>query len=107
MSLFAYICMAMRFRIHTDGAKVSEAFTSYVQDRLERLYQDFGFIIEGEVNFKELGNKGPHRGVELHLRVPGEVLHVSERAEDFQTAFDSGLSAMRRSLQRYKEQIRS
>lgn len=97
----------MRFRIHTDGAKVSEAFTTYVQDRLERLYQDFGFILEGEISLKELGSKEPHRGVELHVRVPGEVLHVSERAADFQTAFDAGLSAMRRSLRRYKEQIRS
>jgi ribosomal subunit interface protein len=97
----------MRFRLHAHGFRLPEALSAYMQDRLDRLYDDFAAIMEGEVHLEEMGDKSPAREVRIHIRVPGEALHVSERANEYQTAFDAALGAIRRSLTRYKERLRS
>ncbi len=86
---------------------MSESLSAYMQDRLDRLYQDFAFITEGEVFLEEVGEVKPNREVRLHVRIPGEVLHVSERGENFQVAFDAALDRIRRGLVKYKERLRS
>jgi ribosomal subunit interface protein len=102
-----YICKHMRFRFHPHGVPLSESLTEYMQDRLDRLYRDFAFITEGDVYLEEIGEVKPHREIRLHIRIPGEVLHVSERGENFQTAFDAALERIRRGLVKYKERLRS
>jgi ribosomal subunit interface protein len=97
----------MRFRFHPHGVPLSESLVDYMQDRLDRLYRDFAFIIEGDVYLEEIGEVKPHREIRLHIHVPGEVLHVSERGENFQTAFDAALERIRRGLVKYKERLRS
>ncbi len=78
-----------------------------MENRLDRLYQDFAFITEGEVYLEEVGDVKPNREVRLHIRIPGEVLHVSERGDNFQVAFDAALERIRRGLVKYKERLRS
>jgi ribosomal subunit interface protein len=101
------IFVCMRFRFHPHGVPLSEHLTSYMEDRLGRLYNDFAFITEGEVYLEEVGDVKPNREIRLHVRIPGEVLHVSERGENFQEAFDAALARIRRGLVKYKERLRS
>ncbi len=97
----------MRFRFYPHGIPLSESLSAYMENRLDRLYQDFAFITEGEVYLEEVGDVKPNREVRLHIRIPGEVLHVSERGDNFQVAFDAALERIRRGLVKYKERLRS
>lgn len=97
----------MRYQLHTGPVKVSESFTAYVGDRIERLLDDFSFVVSSDVYLQEVGEKSPSRQVRLRFQVPGETLIAEEKADNFQEAFDKALLAARRQLTRYKETIRS
>ncbi|MCX8111814.1 MAG: ribosome-associated translation inhibitor RaiA [Bacteroidia bacterium] len=97
----------MRYEIHPGSAKVSPALTEYVEARMNRLFQDFAFILHGDIYLHEAGVKSPSHEVRLRVQVPGETLIAEEKANNFQEAFDATLAAVRRQLTRYKETIRS
>jgi len=97
----------MRYDIHAGSAKVSPAFAEYVEARMQRLFEDFAFILRGDIYLHELGVKSPSHEVRLRIQVSGETLVAEAQADNFQEAFDSALSAIRRQLTRYKETIRS
>ncbi|MEN3040035.1 MAG: ribosome-associated translation inhibitor RaiA [Bacteroidia bacterium] len=97
----------MRYQIHHGSAKVTSAFAEYADSRMQRLFQDFAFIIGADIYLHELGVKSPTHEVRLRIQVPGEVLVAEEKANNFQEAFDAALSAIRRQLTRYKETLRS
>lgn len=97
----------MRYDIHTGSAKVSPAFAEYAESRMQRLFQDFAFILQSDIYLHEAGQKSPSHEVRLRVQVPGETLLAEEKADNFQEAFDAALAAVRRQLTRYKETIRS
>ncbi len=97
----------MRYELHAGSVKVSPAFIDYTDERMKRLLEDFAFVVHGDIYLHELGAKSPSHQVRLKLQVPGDVLVVEERADNFQEAFDSAVEAIRRQLKRYKETIRS
>ncbi|MCS7188614.1 MAG: HPF/RaiA family ribosome-associated protein [Bacteroidia bacterium] len=97
----------MRYELHSGSAKVSPVFADYVGTRMERLLSDFSFIIHSDIYLHELGVKAPSHQVRLRVQVPGETLLAEEKADNFQEAFDTALTAIRRQLSRYKETLRS
>ncbi|MCS7297824.1 MAG: ribosome-associated translation inhibitor RaiA [Bacteroidia bacterium] len=97
----------MRYEIHAGNARTSPSLSDYVDDRMQRLFHDFGFIVRADIYLHEVGVKNPSHEVRLKVQVPGETLLAEEKAQNFQEAFDGVLGAIRRQLTRYKETIRS
>ncbi|MCX7764631.1 MAG: ribosome-associated translation inhibitor RaiA [Bacteroidia bacterium] len=97
----------MRYDIHHGSVKVSPTLKDYIESRMQRLFQDFAFVLRGDIYLHELGVKSPSHEVRLRVQVPGETLIAEEKSDSLQEAFDAALSAVRRQLTRYKETIRS
>jgi putative sigma-54 modulation protein len=93
----------MKLQMHSIHFDADQKLISFIQRKADKLDTFYGRIIDGEVIMR-LRNDETHENklVELKVRIPGQLLFVSEYAKTFEEATDLAVDAMRRQLKRKK-----
>ena len=81
---------------------------AYIEQKLATLEQYFQKIIQADV-FLKLENTGKikEKTVEIRLKVPGETIYISDKNQRFEAAVDAVIEKLKRSVKKYKQQLRS
>jgi len=81
---------------------------TYIEQKLSILENYFQQIIQADV-FLKLENSGQIKGktVEVRLQVPGDTIYISEKNLKFEAAVDAVIEKLKRSVIKYKQQLRS
>jgi len=81
---------------------------AYIEQKLASLEQYFDKIIQADV-FLKLENTGKikEKTVEVRLKVPGETIYISDKKQKFEAAIDAVIEKLKRSVKKYKQQLRS
>jgi len=81
---------------------------AYIEQKISTLENYFHKIIQVDV-FLKLENTGQIKGktVEVRLKVPGEIIYISESKKKFEAALDAVVEKLKRKVIKYKEQLRS
>lgn len=80
----------------------------YIEEKLSSLENYFQKIIQADVYLK-LENSGRIKGktVEVRLQVPGDTIYISDNKLKFEAAVDAVVEKLKRSIKKYKQQLRS
>lgn len=93
-------------RVHTESVqfKADRKLLDFVEQRLAKMQQFFGRIIDAQVVLK-LENSGQIKDkiAEVRLHVPGDTLVAKARKKTFEASVDRAASSLKRQLLRYKD----
>ena len=94
----------MKLQMHSIHFDADQKLIAFVQKKADKLDTFYGRIIDGEVTLRiRKDETQENKLVELKVRIPGQLLFVSEYARTFEEATDMAVDAMRRQLKRKKE----
>ena len=81
---------------------------AYIEQKFSSLENYFQQIIQADV-FLKLENTGQikEKTVEVRLKVPGDTIFISEKNLKFEAAVDAVNEKLKRSVIKYKQQLRS
>ncbi len=95
--------------LHATNIELTPAIKDYVElktSTLNKLTSHFDSVAELSVEVGKTTKhhaKGPYYRSEMHLKIPGDVLHAEETAEDLYAAIDASKDQLKRQLQEHKD----
>ena len=93
-------------KVHTEAVqfKADAKLRAYVEQKLGKLDQFFGRIIDAKVILK-LENTGQVKDkvAEIQLNIPGVRLFTSDTKKTFEASVAAGVEHLRRQLKRHKD----
>lgn len=93
----------MKLQMHSIHFDADQKLISFIQKKADKLDTYYGRIIDGEVTMRlRKDETQENKLVELKVRIPGQLLFVSEYAKTFEEATDLAVDAMSRQLKRRK-----
>ena len=98
----------MKIRFHSVNFSADIKLLHFVSNKMKKLNHFFNHIVDADAYFKvePMSNKC-NKLVEIRLRVPGKKLIVKKHSKTFEGATDKASSALRRSLLKYKEKLKT
>ena len=98
----------MKVRFHSVNFTADIKLLDFVQLKLNKLDMFCDRILDADAYFKvePISNKG-NKLVEIRLRLPGKKLIVKKHSKTFEGATDKASGALRRSLLKYKEKLKT
>ncbi|MCS5663609.1 MAG: ribosome-associated translation inhibitor RaiA [Flavobacteriales bacterium] len=98
----------MKVRFHSVNFSADVKLLNFVQKKMNKLDVFYDNIVDGDAYLKvEPSSDRENKLVEIKLRVPGKELVVKKHGKSFEGAIDQGVEALRRSLLKYKEKLKT
>ncbi len=93
----------MKLQMHSIHFDADQKLISFIQKKADKLETFYNRIIDGEVTMRlRKDETQENKLVELKVRIPGQLLFVSEYAKTFEEATDLAVDAMKRQLTKKK-----
>ncbi len=93
----------MKLQMHSIHFDADQKLISFIQKKADKLETFYNRIIDGEVIMRlRKDETQENKLVELKVRIPGQLLFVSEYARTFEEATDLAVDAMKRQLTKKK-----
>jgi len=94
----------MKIQMHSIHLDADQKLIAFIQKKADKLDTFYGRIIDGEVTMRiNKDETQENKLVELKVRIPGQLLFVSENARTFEEATDLAVDAMSKQLKKRKE----
>ncbi|AXT51060.1 ribosome-associated translation inhibitor RaiA [Aquimarina sp. BL5] len=85
----------------------SEYMEGYVQEKLEKLYKKYDWIIKSDVFFKkEKDPKGSGKICDIELSLPGPKIYATSNEKNYEMAVKETLSDLERQLKKRKQEMK-
>jgi putative sigma-54 modulation protein len=98
----------MKVRFHSVNFTADIKLLDFAQKKMNKLDVFYDHIVDGDAYLKvEPSSDKENKLVEIKLRVPGKELMVKKHDKSFEGAIDQGVEALRRSLVKYKEKLKT
>jgi putative sigma-54 modulation protein len=98
----------MDVRFHSVNFTADVKLLNFIQKKMNKLELYFDNVVNADAYLKvESSNSRDNKFVELKLSVPGKDLIVKKHSKTFEEAADISIGALKRSLLRYKEKVKS
>lgn len=93
----------MKLQMRSVHFDADQKLLAFIQKKADKLDTFYNHIIDGEVVMRiQKDDNNENKLVEIKVRVPGNMLFVSEQAKTFEEATDLAVDAMRRQLKKLK-----
>jgi putative sigma-54 modulation protein len=90
--------------VHFDADK---QLLEFIQDRINKLTQFYDGIITSDVILRlDKANNPENKIAEIRVHVAGNDLFVKKQCKSFEEAVDTGISALKIQVKKYKEKIK-
>jgi putative sigma-54 modulation protein len=94
----------MKLQMHSIHFDADQKLIAFIQKKADKLDTFYGRIIDGGVTLRiRKDETQENKLVELKVRIPGQLLFVSENARTFEEATDLAVDAMSKQLKKKKE----
>lgn len=98
----------MKVRFHSVNFTADIKLLDFIQRKMNKLDLYYDNVVNADAYLKVESSPGrENKYVELKLSVPGKDFFVKKHSKSFEEATDIGVEALRRSLVRYKEKLRT
>lgn len=98
--------MKVKVVVHSIHFDADRKLIEFIQERINKLSNFYGRIIEGEVFLKiDNGNTLENKVAEIKLKVPGTDLFAKKMSKSFEESTDVAVEALRRQLKKRKEKV--
>ena len=87
--------------------KATDRLKKYAKNEIQRLEKFFDGIIDCNVVLDYIKSNQSKHVAEIHLKVHGRTLSVSEISNDMYKSIDYAINKLERKLQKYKARLRS
>ncbi|WP_299441438.1 ribosome-associated translation inhibitor RaiA [uncultured Aquimarina sp.] len=85
----------------------SEYMEGYVQEKLEKLYKKYDWIIKSDVFFKkEKDPKGNGKICDMELSLPGPKIYATSNEKNYELAVKETLSDLEKQLKKRKQEMK-
>ncbi|WP_298541347.1 ribosome-associated translation inhibitor RaiA [uncultured Aquimarina sp.] len=85
----------------------SEYMEGYVQEKLEKLYKKYDWIIKSDVFFKKENDpKGNGKICDMELSLPGPKIYATSNEKNYELAVKETLSDLERQLKKRKQEMK-
>ncbi|MCX2764233.1 ribosome hibernation-promoting factor, HPF/YfiA family [Aquimarina muelleri] len=97
----------MKTNIQFVQMPTSETMKIYVQERLDKLFKKYDWIIRADVFFKKENDpKGKGKICDVELSLPGPKIYATSNAEKFEMAFKETLNDLEKQLKKRKQEMK-
>ncbi|WP_378182821.1 ribosome hibernation-promoting factor, HPF/YfiA family [Aquimarina sp. SS2-1] len=85
----------------------SEYMEGYVQEKLEKLYKKYDWIIKSDVFFKKENDpKGNGKICDMELSLPGPKIYATSNEKNYELAVKETLKDLERQLKKRKQEMK-
>ncbi|MFD2564414.1 ribosome hibernation-promoting factor, HPF/YfiA family [Aquimarina rubra] len=85
----------------------SEYMEGYVQEKLEKLYKKYDWIIKSDVFFKKENDpKGNGKICDIELSLPGPKIYATSNEKNYELAVKETISDLERQLKKRKQEMK-
>ena len=95
----------MKINLETVEFDGSQRLTEYTEKKVNGLTKYFDRIITADVTLKETSDSRNKSEAEIRLKVPGDTLFASSRADSYEKAITETVGALERQIKKYKEKL--
>ncbi len=97
----------MKTNIQFIQMPTSETMEDYVQEKLNKLYKKYDWIIKTDVFFKKENDpKGKGKICDMELSLSGPRIYASSNEKNFELAFKESLSDIEKQLKKRKQDMK-
>ncbi len=97
----------MKTNIQFVQMPTSETMEDYVQEKLNKLYKKYDWIIKTDVFFKKENDpKGKGKICDMELSLSGPRIYASSNEKNFELAFKESLSDIEKQLKKRKQDMK-
>ncbi len=97
----------MKVSITARKFKARETLKEFIKDELNSLNRFYEDIIDAEVILSYQNSVNSEKIVEIILGVPGKVVTVTEKSEEYEIAVREAIDKLKRQLQKLKDKRKS
>ncbi|WP_299246587.1 ribosome-associated translation inhibitor RaiA [uncultured Aquimarina sp.] len=85
----------------------SEYMQGYVQEKLEKLYKKYDWIIKSDVFFKKENDpKGNGKICDMELSLPGPKIYATSNEKNYELAVKETIKDLERQLKKRKQEMK-
>ncbi len=97
----------MQINIQFVQMPTSEAMEGYVQEKLDKLFKKYDWIIRADVFFKKENDpKGKGKICDVELSLPGPKIYATSNEKNFEMAFKETLEDLEKQLKKRKQEMK-
>ncbi|WP_299215375.1 ribosome-associated translation inhibitor RaiA [uncultured Aquimarina sp.] len=97
----------MKTNIQFVQMPTSEYMEGYVQEKLEKLYKKYDWIIKSDVFFKKENDpKGNGKICDMELSLPGPKIYATSNEKNYELAVKETLKDLERQLKKRKQEMK-
>lgn len=96
----------MQINITARHFKAPERLKKFAENEIRRLEKFFNGIIDCNIILDYIKSNQSKHIAEIHLKVYGQLLSVSEISDDMYKSIDKAIDKLERKLQKYKARLR-
>ncbi|SEL07205.1 putative sigma-54 modulation protein [Aquimarina amphilecti] len=97
----------MKANIQFVQMPTSEYMEGYVQEKLEKLYKKYDWIIKSDVFFKKENDpKGNGKICDVELSLPGPKIYATSNEKNFELAVKETISDLEKQLKKRKQEMK-
>jgi putative sigma-54 modulation protein len=97
----------MRLNVNGKNVTVTKAIKEYVEEKIGRIVNHYDQILDIEVTLEVIKNPSVAENhiAEVSCKIPGERLHVTEKAESMYASIDLVADKLNRQVIKHKEKL--
>lgn len=97
----------MRLNVNGKNVTVTKAIREYVEEKIGRIVNHYDQILDIEVTLEVIKNPSVAENhiAEVSCKIPGEKLHVTEKAESMYASIDLVADKLNRQVIKHKEKL--
>lgn len=97
----------MRLNVNGKNVTVTKAIKEYVEEKIGRIVNHYDQILDIEVTLEVIKNPSVAENhiTEVSCKIPGERLHVTEKAESMYASIDLVADKLNRQVIKHKEKL--
>jgi putative sigma-54 modulation protein len=96
----------MEIITQSHGFKASDALTTFVKEKLDKVDHLSNSIIRADVTLMLNGDTNNNKACEIRLEIPGNDLFVKKSADSFELATVEAVDALEMQMRKHKEKLR-